>query len=318
MISEAAKEKIWNRIRKTNALLGALVFAFLTWMFVALNHKYVAAWKVPVLVKMEKSERAVSNDFDRSVEVKFEGEGWKLISFYIRRPEWVLNLSEELPKDSLIISTLKYYQQYIKPIPEGVVALEVLPTVLQFKFTQKLSKSIPITLGASLRPKAGFAIPATLRFEPESLTVTGPKDLIQSLQFWETENKEFDNLEGRFQIPIGLKNDFEGKVIKSVSEVVVKGEAQFLTQVEFPNLEIKVNNIPVGVNVTIIPNKLDITVSGAVSDLYLIRPESLQVSVDYESILKDTTGVLTPELKLPNTISLLKISQSEVRYILRR
>ena len=168
MISETAKEKIWNRIRQTNALLSALAFAFLTWMFVALNHKYVASWKVPVIVKMEKSQRAVANDFERFLEVRFEGEGWKLISFYIRRPEWILNLSEELPKDSLSISTLTYYQQYIKPIPEGIIALEVLPSVLSFKFAQKIVKTIPITLGATLIPKAGFAIPSTLRIEPES------------------------------------------------------------------------------------------------------------------------------------------------------
>ncbi|MFN3344623.1 MAG: hypothetical protein ACK412_03130, partial [Chloroherpetonaceae bacterium] len=90
-------------MRRIPAIIGSLFFAVLIWFFVAMTKRYTAVISLPVVLKTEKASRTVKGDYPSRIEVKLESEGWKILSLYLGRTEWVIDLSNEVQKDVLEI-----------------------------------------------------------------------------------------------------------------------------------------------------------------------------------------------------------------------
>lgn len=106
-------------------------------------------------------------------------------------------------------------------------------------------------------------------------------------------------------------------VTRSVNKVKVNGVAEQLSENEFSDVPISLIKSKRPVYVTLIPSRVNITLSGAVSDLAKVRAESLSVIIDGEKLLNDTTGYIVPVVKYPRGLELRRLSPEKIQYILR-
>ncbi len=297
--------------------MGSLFFALLIWFFVAMTKRYTAVISLPVVLKTENASRTVKGDYPARVEVKLESEGWKILSLYLGRTEWVIDLSNEVQKDVLEIETLAKASQYIKPFPEGMKVLEVEPRVLGLELDEKITKRVPIRLATPLIPQSGFVIRPNIQIQPESVTVSGARSIVEPITFWKAIVPNKQELANLFQLELPLEDTLKEIVTRSVSKVKVSGVAEQLSESEFSDVPVSLVKSKRPVYVTLIPSRVNVTLSGAVSDLAKVRAESLAVIIDGEKLLSDTTGYIMPIVKYPKGLELRRLSPEKVQYILR-
>lgn len=297
--------------------MGSLFFALLIWFFVAMTKRYTAAVSLPVVLKTENATRTVKGDYPKRIEVKLESEGWKILSLYLGQTEWVVDLSNEVQKDVLEIETLLKATQYIKPLPEGMKVLEVEPQVLELELEEKITKRVPIRLATQLIAQPGFVIRPNIQIQPESLTVSGARSIVEPIRFWKAIVPSKQELANAFQLELPLEDTLKEVVTRSVNKVKVNGVAEQLSENEFSDVPISLIKSKRPVYVTLIPSRVNITLSGAVSDLAKVRAESLSVIIDGEKLLNDTTGYIVPVVKYPRGLELRRLSPEKIQYILR-
>jgi YbbR domain-containing protein len=311
------KEFLINSLRKLPSLLGAVLFALLIWFFVAMTKKYTAARSVPVVIKSDGASRTVKNDYPETVEVKMEGEGWKILSLYLGRVEWAIDLNSEVQRAQLDIQTEKNAAQYLKPLPDGVSILEVQPQRFRLELDEKIEKRIPIVLAENVAPVSGYSISGKIKLEPESLTVSGARSIVASLKEWRAYPLKNVPVKNEFELACELDDSLTDIVKLSADKIKAKGFAEQISEAEFHDIPISIIKTKRPLFVTLIPNRITLVLSGAVSDLAKVRAESLSVSVDAEQILSDTTGYVMPQLRLPKGLHLRKQTPQELQYILR-
>lgn len=261
--------------------------------------------------------RTVKGEYPTHIEVKCEAEGWKILSLYLGQTEWAIDLSNEVQKDVLQIETLTKATQYIKPLPEGMKVLEVEPKVLEFELDEKITKRVPIRLAAIPLAQSGYVIRPNIQLQPESLTVTGARSVLEPISFWKTAVPSVRNVANEFQFELPLDDTLNGIVTRSVSKVKVRGFAEQLSESEFSDVPVSLIKSKRPVYVTLIPSRVSLTLSGAVSELAKVRAESLAVIVDGEKLLSDTTGFVAPIVKYPKGLELRRTSPEKIQYILR-
>lgn len=265
---------------------------------------------------MERAAQAASAGLPKQVEVKVSGEGWKILSFYLTRAEWTIDLANELQKSTLVIETTPSASQYIKPLPEALTVLEVQPAQLIVSLERKTTKSVPLRLAQTIVPASGFVI-TEYALSPDSVMISGAASLIEPIEFWEVVPQSAA-LKGAFAMRAIAVDSLSPYVSISPSSVALSGVADKLAQIELFDVPIELARAPAAQTVTLIPNKLKLTVGGAVSDLEALRPEDIIVRVDYNDIVADTTGSLQPTVILPKRLRLLRQYPEQLQYILRR
>lgn len=282
-----------------------------------MTKRYTAAVSLPVVLKTESATRTVKGEYPLRIQVKLESEGWKILSLYLGQTEWAIDLSNEVQKDVLEIETLAKASQYIKPLPEGMKVLEVEPEVLELELDEKITKRVPIRLTAMPTAQVGFVIRPNVQIQPESLTVSGARSILEPITFWKTELPTGYVVANDFQFELLLDDTLSGIVTRNIGKVKVSGTAEQLSESEFRDVPISILKSKRPVYVTLIPSRVNVTLSGAVSDLAKVKAESLAVIVDEEKLLRDTTGFVAPIVKYPKGLELRRTSPEKIQYILR-
>ncbi len=282
-----------------------------------MTKRYTAAVSLPVVLKTEGATRTVKGEYPSRIQVKLESEGWKILALYLGQTEWAVDLSNEVQKDILEIETLAKASQYIKPLPEGMKVLEVEPKVLRLELDEKITKRVPIRLATLPMAQPGFAVRSNIQIQPESLTVTGARSVLEPITFWKTSIPTQRKVANEFQLELPLDDTLSEIVTRSVNKVKVSGVAEQLSESEFKDVPISLLKSKRPVYVTLIPSRINLTLSGAVSDLAKVKAESLAVIIDGEKLLNDTTGFIVPTVKHPKTLELRRILPEKVQYILR-
>lgn len=282
-----------------------------------MTKRYTAAVSLPVSLKTENATRTVKGEYPSRIQVKLEAEGWKILSLYLGQTEWAIDLSNEVQKDVLEIETLSKATQYIKPFPEGMKVLEVEPEVIELELDEKITKRVPIRLAALPTAQPGFVVRPNIQIQPDSLIITGARSVIEPIAFWKTEVPARRDVANEFQFELLLDDTLSGLVGRSVSKVKARGVAEQLSESEFSDVPISLLKSKRPVYVTLIPSRVSLTLSGAVSELAKVRPESLAVTIDGEKLLNDTTGYVAPIVKFPKGLELRRLSPEKIQYILR-
>lgn len=317
-VEESFLDRLFRALRRLPAFIGAFVCALLIWFFVSMTKRYTSTRSIPLVVRAGEAKVTARNALPRTVNVKFEGEGWKILSLYFTQTEWVIDLSRELAKEVLDIETTKNAAQYIKPLPDGLSAIEVQPTALQLLLDAKLTKRVPIVLATPLEPATGYTVLENWKMKPDSVTLTGARSIIGKLNAWETSREAQSGIAGKFKLEIVLSDTLGGQVEKSVQRVSVTGISEQLAEVEFRDVPVQLEKKGQSGQVTLIPNKVSLVVVGAISELAQVRAESLSVRVSLDSIAADTLGSVSPEITLPIGVKLLRQEPERLQYILRK
>lgn len=298
------------------ALFGAVFFALLAWVFVAMSKRYVATQLIPISIKMERAVLAISSPLPKQVEVKVAGEGWKILALYLSHPEWSIDLASELQRSTLTLETVPNAAQYIKPFPDGLTVLDVQPPVLTAQLEKKVTKTVPLRLSPAVTPASGYVI-VDYRLTPDSATISGARRLVEPLEFLEVLPQGSD-LKGNFSVRAVVSDSLSPYLTVSPSSVLLTGTADKLVQVDFADVPVQLIQTSPEASVTLIPNKVKLTIGGAVSDLESLRAEQLRVLVRYDDVLSDTTGAVQPTVILPERLKLLRQQPERLQYILRR
>lgn len=176
-----------------------------------------------------------------------------------------------------------------------------------------LTRVLTVTPEVSGTPAEGYNV-VSVRANPSVVTVSGPRELLDSLSLIRTEDV---NIRGAredvirtvsLEVPAGVSLSGEGEVLVSVSIEPARGEARFGVTPEVVGLATDlqvVGTLPA----------VEVTLAGPLPLLRDLIPEDLDVRLDL-SDLSEGTHTVQVEVELPTETFLISVEPSEMQVLL--
>lgn len=292
----------------------AFFFSSFIWIYINLNQSYNIDITVPLRVKLS-NRQALSNDLPPHVEMNIKGKGWDLLAIMLAK-----NISYNLDltgfKKDTKLSTLQAVKELLS-IPPEVSVMYVYPDTLDIKFDNIQEKTVKIKNNINVIPKDGFIIIGTPKLNPDSVKIIGAGSVISKIKSIGTEYKTFSDVNNSFTKTVSVLDTLTNLLNIEPTSISISYQVELAAEKDFEDYTIKIKNVPEDKEVLIIPPKITFSVRSGVDQLAKLSEESIQVFIEYNSLEKDSSGIVTPTIELPGNINLLNINPNQFKYIIK-
>ncbi len=302
------------------SFLVSFSFAFILWLIVNLNGNYEENFKAEILIKNIPQEKALKSDYPESINLKVKGQGWKILPLYLfYHPKIIIDLTN-IQKNLNIHIINNHRVMFI--LPSGVQVISVEPETLSIELDKKATKKVPILLDFEIK-KNGYDFANPPRLNPDSVTITGAESILEKIQNIRTGKITIEKVQKYEIVKLPLVNPNKRLITLSNETVEVIYSVDQIVEREF-NIPVQVINLPQDKEVILFPPEIKIVLRGALSSLVELeykpneQNRNIKAFVDYQDVVNDKTGLVKPQVIVPENFKLISFSPEVLSYIIRQ
>ncbi len=305
-----------------------LIFSFVAWLFIKLSRETVTIFPMEVHVKEIPEEVLFVNQTDSAFALTVETTGIKILSSGFSRsaskmePEFFSLQRIVRDNETLYYITgtqAKADFSLRNDIPRSDLSIQ--PDTIFFTASEAFRKKVPIVLEKDIQYYPGFKLYDIPALDPDSVYVTGPELLKDSVQQIHTHTLHKTRVDNDIHTSVKLFNPLKNRQVKLSDEatsVYINVEEFTEATAELPlvincpqiNEDNKQNTI------MLFPDKASIYYLVALKDVRAVSPHMFKAGVNCpDTIDHSRNRIETQVLEYPGIVDIIRISPSEVEYI---
>lgn len=286
-----------------------------------LSKEYESTIQYPVEYKNLPSNKLLQGKPVSRVGIHVKTSGFKIISSKLF-PSKIKIESSNLSLKSKTDYYLLLSQQRLaiqRQMTSGVIIDHFVNDSVNFNLGSLAKKKVPIKLNSNLSYAAGFDINGKIEVKPDSITISGPESILDTIYFVETNeliHKEMtesiqENLElKKFSQAVNVNLGIEKVAISAVIEKFTEG----ILRASFA-----VTNLPKNMIINTYPKEVDVTYKVSLSNFGKINPSSFVIECDYRMSLENKLQYLVPKLtQQSNLVKNVKISPNRIDFVIEK
>lgn len=294
-----------------------LVLSTIFWLMTALNETYEKEISVPAYLVNVPKNVVITSDMEDTVRVTVRDKGFALLAYIYGEGVRPININFQ----SFVTRQSGYgvvpSQELMKMVNQrfsgASKVVQVKPDRLDFYYNYGQSRQVPVKMAGIVVPGKSFYLART-RFWPETVTVYGSKQTLDSLRYVKT-------------VPINITN-FNDTVVKTVALEKIKGVKIVPNTVRiglYPdilteeNIEVPITaiNMPEGKVLRTFPQRVTVNFIVGASMFRSISPEQFAVVVDYNEIIDHPSDKCSIHLReTPQGVRNARLKMTQVDYLI--
>ena len=196
-----------------------------------------------------------------------------------------------------------------------VVVEAITPNMVSFTYDIQSLKKIPVVIRATPEFALGYDLLNGLKSKPDSVTVVGPKVLLDSISNVFTSNLLLTDVKKDIDQTVAL--EITPNLNFSSKFVQVKGKVDKFTEGKF-NVPVSVINLPEAISMSIFPKEVPLVFYTNLSSYNSINATDFVVVCDYNT-LDNSTNLLTPILEsYPPAIKNASLLINKLEYVIKK
>jgi|TARA_B100001093_G_scaffold285641_1_gene272836 hypothetical protein len=290
---------------KFKRIAYSFVIAFVFWFFIKSEESYTVNVDIPLVARNLQEQKTYKEEVPESIFVTLKGSGRSFIwlrlfsNFYSDDFKSVIDLSSITDEYNFQLDS------YYKENPEKIVLpssldlefVEVLsPRNIQIKLQRYMVKKVPIQSQILVSTEPGY-IALEGVFIPDSISIGGPEEAVNDIDFVYTEKDTLSNLVASLNGSWTIMNpnklvSYDPKKVDGLINV------QPISETIVTSIPVQLINKPVDVNVFVNPATVSLTIVGGLEQIANIVPEDIDVIIDFDYWNSDKQ-FYSPSIKLP-------------------
>jgi hypothetical protein len=294
----------------------SIVFAALLWLWVSLKGEYQTNLKVALVPTNIKQGKTLLKPLPRDVTVEFKGEGLPLAALYFSsNMRYILDLTNVDWHIDYV--TNQNLSEHVKS-PSGVHPIAIRPDTISVFLDDYVEKTVPASPQLDIEFRENFGQIGKIIVEPESIKIFGAKTVLRDVKSWETKKQHFSDIKSDVRSSAELSDSLSSLITPARRFVRLHVIVQRIAEEEFKGLGVEVHGVPENREVLLIPPQIDLLVRGGVEQLASLDRSYFAVSIDYKTILFDTTGQVAPAISAPEEIKIIRKVPEQIQYVIRK
>lgn len=322
------RNKITSFLKKMKAFLttrDALIFLFflicssLFWFSITLNKTYELTVRIPIKYNNIPPELEFTTELPDSFYVKLKDKGTSMLAYQIKDFDpVVINLNDYSGysnNKSWSISTSSQFEKFVKKqINQGSFIIDYYPNEIVIEKKLLDSKKVVVKPHVNIKLKKQYFLCENIKTIPDSITLYGYKEVLDTLQYVYTQEYTTENLNDTLDtvLPLDIPKHYKA----NPNKVKVFAPIEFYTESDI-DLSIRVKNLPENIIVKTIPEKLNLSFLVGLSKYKEIRPSDFILSIDYQSLRQSHTNTETVTLEsFPWYIKQPRLKNDKVKWLI--
>ncbi len=301
-----------------------LVLSFIFWLLNALDHNYSTNISFPIKYIHQIPDKEMVSDVPLELTLNVSGQGYTLLRNIITVSHHPILLSvsslylNEIPKDTnrffVITRGLKEFVQ--RQFGTELLINYIIPDTIFYTFSAIERKKVPVEPNINIEFANQYMYGRSIISQPDSIIISGPKILVDTIMKVQTEFKKFTKIDKSFTVELKL-NHVEGVYfVREKVKLTVPVDKYTETSVVVP---IKVINLPDSMEMKTFPASIKINYIVSLQNYNKVRPGQFKAIVDYKSIYSSINSKLKVTLeRQPAFIKLISFRPKNVDYIIEK
>lgn len=288
--------------RKYKIHLFILFIAILIWIHVKTDKIYDEIFYANIVPTNINPEYVISNHYTKSVPVRFQGKGKRLIALRNTDIDVLVDLNET--SKTKIVERLNLNSVRISPPIVNMLPLEfVEKDTIHFALDALLYDMVDVEPRILIKPKAGYTQVGKLEIFPHQVTVSGPGKKIKQIEVIQTDSFSIFDADKDVSGMIALVNPFPGEVVLNSTKVKYSADIQEIGTQVFQDIPVQITNKPKDLKITIIPSTLSLKITGGVELVSSIDRNDIFAYIDFQRYNRTKDHSLPATIKIPEEVT---------------
>jgi hypothetical protein len=277
------------QIRKKILLFSVfLLISASIWLLNALSKNYTSVIEYPLVYQDFPENKVFVGEMPGHLDLQINAHGYALLRYKMfRNPVPIsfkvsaFNLSRGQDSSSTYILTRYLKDQISRQMPTELQLLEIKPDTLFFHFANKMTRMVKINPVFDYSIVKQFTIKDGIILTPDSVEVTGPDLILDTLSFVPTERYDLGELTRNYTDKIQLHR--EEDLSYSLSRVNCSIELERITELQV-TVPIDVLNLPDSLILQTFPSAVKLNCRVGLSKFERTENYPFRAVVDFEKI----------------------------------
>jgi hypothetical protein len=312
-----------NEFRRKALLFSFFLFlAVVFWLMNALSKSYSSEIQYPIRYRNFPGDKVLLGEMPGNLTIRVYAHGYTLlrhklsaryipINFNVQ--SFSLNRLESGDSSFYYIET-RFARDYIsKQLNSEFEILEIKPDTLIFPFTDIISKKVEVRLTSSYKPARQFILKGEPEIIPDSVVVSGPEYLVDTLQGVYTLSQDERWLDADTEVSLPLADIKH--ITPDAEEVRVKFQVEKFTEKTL-KIPIQVVNMPDTIDLRLFPSQVEVSCQVGLSNFEKLQPGMFKTSVDYSGVLQGQSRLNVALESFPDFVKSPKFNPRTVEYLI--
>ncbi|MCW9037261.1 YbbR-like domain-containing protein [Altibacter sp.] len=301
---------------KVKSFLFFLLLAALFWSLTKFSKEYTASLSASLHYENPPATRVLGEDNPTELSFDMTASGFQFLLYELKRPQVRINVGNYYKKNAaqVVINKTELARIISSQLEQQILVKNISLEELRISLSEVISKKVPLHPQVSITFKEGFNTTDSLRISPDSVQVTGPAPQLDSIQFINTEPLLLENIDSDIDREIGLQIPQNNKLSLSTTTARIVLNAEEFTQKEL-TLPISVVNVPEGISLKLIPERIVVTFIVSVSDFNTIDLKQFRLICDFAERNQEEHFMIPKLKESPANIRNIEFSEKKIDYL---
>jgi len=295
-----------------------LLFTSFLWLFIQFSKNYTQEVVASIRYINLPEDRILQSDSDQKLNLTLNGNGFRLITHLWTTPNLQLDFAEgvETPDGDYYFLVNASNAFLKKKLNFNGRILSVSKDTLYVKLDVNLEKKIPIRLRENIKYAPGYGSGEGINVEPDSVVISGPQKIIDTIQFVYTKHLKLDNLNKDYNgmLPIDI-NYLPSNVMLTPKEVEGNVKVSKFTEGS-QEISISLINVPKGKEIKIFPKDVKIVYRVGLDKYNEVKKKDFEVIADYNAVAEDSSFLMLELINVPSSVHDARLLEKQVQFII--
>jgi len=302
-----------------------LLLSFSFWLLNGLGDELSSKIKYPVRFINPPDNRVLIGSLPSKLEFSVKGPGYTILKLKMSgsRAPVVVDMSTLNYLTNQGSRTYNYYvlttglkEDFSQQLRANIDIQRIQPDTLTFSFDLIESKKVPVIPIAEVLTDPEYFVNGKLSTEPDSITITGPRLIIDTVKFVMTKNLRYSGIKQSFTRNVSLVGSKQFLISDKKVKLIVPVDQFTEARLELP---VKIINKPDSIEIRLFPNSVIVHLLVSVSDYKSVFESNISAIVDFASIDPEKSDKLPVIItSVPANTNTVKYTPQELDYIVEK
>jgi hypothetical protein len=327
-VKRSSARRVFKYNQRILNYLFFVLLASLFWLLNSLNNSYTTQVSFKVDLVQPPVNKMLVGNATYNLKLTVQGHGFVLLRtlMYARnhrltlylatkeyRPE-KFNTSEETNHYYVLTSSSK--EEIQAQLFDEVTLLQVRPDSLHFVFSNVISKTIPVKPVVNIQYEKQYRQAGRLIVKPDSIIITGPKLLLDTIYYYATVPQSYQNINHTFKDFFSISQ--KENIRTNAKKVLVIAPVEEFTEGSV-DITITPINKPEGNSIKTFPSKVKVFYTVGLSNYNRVQARQFLVTVDFYSARKSINNKIKVNIdRKPSFVKVENYKPRNVDFIIER
>jgi YbbR domain-containing protein len=303
--------------KRLNVFVLFLLLSFLISLLVKLSDTYTQTLRFELQpTQLESNEVLISKEA-KTINVTISGKGFELLKYYIEARIIDVDFSQlNKNKSHYFWTERSQFENVINHFDSKISVKSINPDTLLFQYDPQFIKKVPVQISVNSSFASGFDLVTPFQSIPDSITLTGPKSLLETISSIQTETLKLKALNSNIDREVALDVSNASKQISYSNQVVrIKGEVDKFTEGSI-QVPVTVVNVPDSLILNFLPKEITVIFYTSLKAYSTIGSSDFSIECDFNALTTENKYLNPVLVKQPSTVKTAKLKSTALEYVI--